>query len=413
MNKELFIKNKPHINVGTIGHIDHGKTTLTAAITHLLSLLSNTSCKKKDYNEIDSAPEEKLRGITINTAHIEYETTLRHYTHIDCPGHSDYIKNMIVGAIQMDGAILVISATDGPMPQTREHILLAKQIGIKYLIVFLNKEDLITDNELLDLIEFEIRDLLTKYGFSGDTVPIIRGSALNALTLLKINSFDTIKNNIWINKLQNLIKVLDSYIPSLNRKINEPFLMPIEDVFSITGRGTVVTGKIERGSIKIGQKIELLGLNIHKEVIITSIEMFQKILNIGEAGDNVGLLLRNIQKNEVHRGMILAEYKSLTLNKIFNAEIYMLTTEEGGRSKPIHEGYMPQFYIRTLDITGTIKEIDIEQDNINKKKLILPGDIIKCKIELIFSIVLENGLNFIIRESNKTIGAGIILNIVN
>nr|QDC33675.1 elongation factor Tu [Neospora caninum] len=402
MAKEIFKKQKPHINIGTIGHVDHGKTTLTAAITYVLA--KNNQAKLKTYNEIDCAPEEIARGITIKTSHIEYETAIRHYAHIDCPGHADYIKNMITGAAQMDGAILVVSAVDGPMPQTKEHLLLAQQIGISNIIVFLNKIDLIDDNEILELVELETRELLDKYNFSSNT-PIITGSALKALDVSN-NSI----SNIWTDKIYELLTALDSYIPLPKRDLDKPFLLAIEDIFSITGRGTVVTGKIERGSVKLGDTVTMLGFNISKNVVVIGLEMFQKTLEIGEAGDNVGILLRGIQKTEVKRGMILSKPLTMTLHSIFKADVYILTVAEGGREKPIFEGYCPQFYLYTINITGSIKFASETKET--NTKMILPGDRVKLTVTLIYSIAIEKGMRFAIREGGRTIGAGIITDII-
>lgn len=402
MAKKIFEKIKTHLNIGTIGHVDHGKTTLTAAITSYLSKINNT--KAKSYSDIDSAPEEKARGITINTSHIEYETSIRHYAHIDCPGHADYIKNMITGAAQMDGAILVVSATDGPMPQTREHLLLAKQVGVPNIIVFLNKVDMVDDNELLELVELEIRELLDIYEFNGDSVTIIKGSALKALEAIEKNNLQ----NKWVNNLKELIEALDISIPEPKRDINKPFLLSIEDIFSITGRGTVVTGKIERGKIKLNDIVNILGFNSLKTATVIGIEMFQKTLNIAEAGDNVGILLRGIQKNDVRRGMVLAEPLSILTYSKFEAEIYILSASEGGRKKPFFEGYKPQFYFYTTDVTGTIEFIG----NPEKPEMILPGDKVKLLVTLMYSIALEKGMRFAIREGGKTIGAGIITNLI-
>lgn len=404
MAKEIFNKNKPHLNIGTIGHVDHGKTTLTAAITSYLSKINNT--KAKSYLEIDSAPEEQARGITINTSHVEYQTNSRHYAHIDCPGHSDYIKNMITGAAQMDGAILVVSALDGAMPQTKEHLLLAKQVNVPSIIVFLNKVDLVEDEEILDLVELELRELLDKYEFNSDSIIFIKGSALKALEAIQ-------KNNLtdkWVLSIKNLLDNIDNKISVPVRDINKPFLLSIEDVFSITGRGTVVTGKIERGTVKVGESISILGFNKIKSAVITGIEMFQKILNIGEAGDNVGILLRGVQKTEVRRGMVLAKSNSIKLYKEFNAEIYILTTAEGGRKKPFFEGYKPQFYFYTTDITGTITFL---KNNNKKVDMILPGDKVLLQVNLMYSIALEKEMRFAIREGGKTIGAGIVTKLIN
>nr|AXX76198.1 elongation factor Tu [Babesia duncani] len=409
MIKEKFIKIKPHINIGTIGHIDHGKTTLTSAITKILKAKGLIK-KAYSYEDIDSAPEEKNRGITINTAHIEYETNLRHYAHIDCPGHADYIKNMIIGTAQMDGAILVISLIDGPMPQTKEHLLLAKQIGIKNLIIFLNKEDKITDSELVNFVEDETIELLEKYKFEKNSFCISSGSALKVLEILKENNkidFD----NIWIKKILHLIDNIDTNIPTPNRDLKKSFLMSVEDSFSITGRGTVVTGKIEKGTIKIGDKIEILSYNKSKITSIADIEMFNKTLNQAEAGDNIGLLLRNIQKTDIKRGYIIAEPNSIKLYSKFKANLYILTKNEGGRHKPFTKGYKPQFFIRTIDITGEIISIYSVLDN-SSTDIVMPGDNILADILLNKSIALEKEIKFAIREGGKTIGAGIIVDLL-
>jgi len=405
MAKIFFKKNKPHLNIGTIGHVDHGKTTLTAAITFYLSKLNNT--KAKSYLDIDSAPEEQARGITINTSHVEYETNTRHYAHIDCPGHADYIKNMITGAAQMDGAILVVSAVDGPMPQTREHLLLAKQVGVPNILVFLNKIDLIEDTELLELVELEIRELLDKYEFKGDSVKIIKGSALKALEAVEKNDMQ----NNWLETLKELINSLDVSIPEPIREVNKPFLLSIEDVFSITGRGTVVTGKVERGSIKVGEVINIVGFNSKISATVIGLEMFQKTLDIAEAGENIGVLLRGIQKTDVKRGMVLAKPLSIKTYSIFKAEIYILSSIEGGRKKPFFEGYKPQFYFYTTDITGTITFLTNTKTN-ETPTMILPGDKVTLKVTLMYSIALEKGMRFAIREGGRTIGAGIITTLV-
>lgn len=402
MVKKIFEKTKVHLNIGTIGHVDHGKTTLTAAITSFLSKINNT--KAKSYSDIDSAPEEKARGITINTSHVEYETSLRHYAHIDCPGHADYIKNMITGAAQMDGAILVVSAVDGPMPQTREHLLLAKQIGVPNIIVFLNKIDLVEDAELLELVELEVRELLDSYEFNGSTSTIIKGSALKALEHIGKNEL----NNKWVTHLKILIEALDNSFPEPKRDIKKPFLLSIEDIFSITGRGTVVTGKIERGIVKLNDTVSLLGFDKEKTSIVIGLEMFQKTLNTAEAGDNVGVLLRGIQKGDVKRGMVLAKPSSISTYSKFEAETYILSSTEGGRKKPFFEGYKPQFYFYTTDVTGTIEFIE----NPTKPEMILPGDKVKLIITLMYSIALEKGMRFAIREGGKTIGAGIIIKLI-
>lgn len=406
MAKKIFEKTKSHLNIGTIGHVDHGKTTLTAAITSYLSKLNKT--KAKSYSDIDSAPEEKARGITINTSHVEYETSLRHYAHIDCPGHADYIKNMITGAAQMDGAILVVSAADGPMPQTREHLLLAKQVGVPNILVFLNKIDLVEDNEILELVELEIRELLDKYEFNGDSVTIIKGSALKALEAIEKNEI----NNKWLQNIKELLNALDTSIPEPKRDLHKPFLLSIEDVFSITGRGTVVTGKIERGTVKLGDTVSILGFNSTKTATVIGVEMFQKTLNIAEAGDNIGILLRGVQKSDVRRGMVLAKPLSISTYSVFEAETYILSAVEGGRKKPFFEGYKPQFYFYTTDVTGTIAFLKKSKTS-ETATMILPGDKVTLKITLMYSIALEKGIRFAIREGGKTIGAGIITNLIS
>nr|QEM01651.1 elongation factor Tu [Nephromyces sp. ex Molgula occidentalis] len=407
MKKEIFQRKKPHLNIGTIGHVDHGKTTLTSAITTILSFYGYA--KAKNYFEIDSAPEEKERKITINTSHIEYETNKRHYSHIDCPGHADYIKNMITGAAQMDGAILVVSATDGLMPQTQEHLLLAKQIGIKDIIVFINKVDQIEDNELLELVELEITDLLLELDFKIKS-SFILGSALEALKYLEGKITYNKGENKWVDKILDLLDSIDQYIQTPKRDIEKSFLMGIESVISITGRGTVVTGLIERGKIKIGESVQILGYNTCKNTTITGIEMFHKTLNEGVAGDNVGILLRNIQKTDIQKGMVLAHVNTIKSYSKFIAETYILKPTEGGRSKPFSEGYKPQFYIRTTDITGSI--IKILTNNTNKNPIVLPGDFISLEIELLYPIAIENGMRFTMREGGKTIGAGLISKIL-
>ncbi|KAK1932134.1 putative translation elongation factor Tu (apicoplast) [Babesia divergens] len=408
MIKEQYIKNKPHINIGTIGHIDHGKTTLTSALTNVLKA-KGLAKKAHSYEDIDSAPEEKSRGITINTKHVEYESNLRHYAHIDCPGHADYIKNMITGAVQMDGAILVISLIDGPMPQTIEHLLLIKQIGIEHLIIFLNKEDKIKDKELINFVEEEVRDLLIKYNFKLENTHFISGSALEVLNIIKISKKIDF-NNIWIKKILELVECIDKYIPTPNRDLIKPFLMPIEDSFSITGRGIVATGRVERGNIKIGDKLELLGYGTSKITSVLNIEMFNKSLNKGESGDNVGILLRNIIKSDIKRGYILAIPNSIKLYNKFKANIYILTKSEGGRHTAFTIGYKPQFFIRTANITGTIVNIYSITDN-NNLDLAIPGDNVLVNIILDKSIALETEIRFAIREGGKTIGAGIIINL--
>jgi elongation factor Tu len=394
MAKEQFKRTKPHVNVGTIGHVDHGKTTLTAAITLVQSKKGFGQFIK--FDEIDKAPEERERGITIATAHVEYETPNRHYAHVDCPGHADYVKNMITGAAQMDGAILVVSAADGPMPQTREHILLARQVGVPRIVVFLNKADMVDDAELLELVELEVRELLTKYEFPGDEIPIVKGSALQAL--------EAPDNPEKAGCIEELMKALDEYIPVPERAIDKPFLMPIEDVFSISGRGTVVTGRIEKGKIKIGDEIEIVGIRPTTTTTITGVEMFRKILDSGEAGDNVGCLLRGTKKEEVERGQVLAAPKSITPHTKFNAEAYVLTKEEGGRHTPFFNGYRPQFYFRTTDVTGvcTLPE---------GTEMVMPGDTVKLDVSLITPIAMDEGLRFAIREGGRTVGAGVVTKI--
>ena len=391
---DKFDRSKTHVNVGTIGHVDHGKTTLTAAITTVLS--KTGGAKARAYDSIDNAPEEKARGITINTAHVEYESNKRHYAHVDCPGHADYIKNMITGAAQMDGAILVVSATDGPMPQTREHILLAKQVGVPYIVVFMNKCDMVQDKELLDLVEEEIRDLLTKYDFPGKDTPIIRGSALKAL------EGDT--SELGEPAILKLVETLDTYIPDPVRDIDKPFLMPIEDIFSIEGRGTVVTGRIERGQVKVGDEIEIVGIRPTAKTVVTGIEMFNKQLDSGMAGDNAGVLLRGTKKEEVERGQVLCKPGSITPHTDFEAEVYILTKEEGGRHTPFFKGYKPQFYIRTTDVTG---EVILPEG----QEMVMPGDTVKLNIKLITPVALEEKSKFAIREGGKTVGAGVVTKI--
>ena len=396
MGKEKFQRTKPHVNVGTIGHIDHGKTTLTAAITKMAGLKGHGTFVS--YDEIDKAPEEKERGITISTAHVEYETEKRHYAHVDCPGHADYIKNMITGAAQMDGAILVVAATDGPMPQTREHILLARQVGVPHLVVFLNKCDQVDDEELLELVDMEVRELLTSYGYPGDDTPIIRGSALKALESDDINSPEA-------KGIFELLDALDSYLPEPQRDIDKPFLMPIEDVFSISGRGTVVTGRVERGVIKVGEEVEIVGVRDLQKTTCTGVEMFRKLLDQGQAGDNVGVLLRGTKREDVERGQVLAAPKSITPHKKFKGEVYVLSKEEGGRHTPFFTGYRPQFYFRTTDVTGVIAlEEGVE--------MVMPGDNATFNVELIYPIAMEQGLRFAIREGGRTVGAGVVSVIV-
>jgi elongation factor Tu len=394
MSKETFKREKPHVNVGTIGHVDHGKTTLTAAITDVLSQRGLAS--KKNYDEIDGAPEEKERGITINTAHVEYQTDTRHYAHVDCPGHADYVKNMITGAAQMDGAILVVAATDGPMPQTKEHILLARQVGVPQVVVFMNKVDLVDDAELLDLVEMEIRELLTSYGFDGDNTPIIRGSATGALA----------GEAQWVAKVTELMDAVDTYIPLPPRPIDQPFLMSVEDVFSITGRGTVATGRIERGIIKVGEACEIVGLmETPMSSTVTGVEMFKKLLDQGQAGDNAGLLLRGIEKKDIRRGMVICAPKSITPHTDFKAEVYVLSKEEGGRHTPFFNKYRPQFYFRTTDVTG---ECTLPAGT----EMVMPGDNVSISVTLIQPIAMEKGLKFAIREGGRTVGAGQVTEIV-
>ena len=395
MAKGKFERNKPHVNIGTIGHVDHGKTTLTAAITTVLS--QKFGGEAKAYDQIDAAPEEKARGITINTAHVEYETKSRHYAHVDCPGHADYVKNMITGAAQMDGAILVVSAADGPMPQTREHILLARQVGVPYIIVYLNKCDMVDDAELLELVEMEVRELLSKYEFPGDDIPIVKGSALKAL--------EGDKGELGEQSIMKLADALDSYIPEPKRAIDGPFLMPIEDVFSISGRGTVVTGRVERGIVKVGDEIEIVGLRPTVKTICTGVEMFRKLLDQGQAGDNVGVLLRGTKREEVERGQVLAKPSSITPHTHFTAEIYVLSKEEGGRHTPFFNGYRPQFYFRTTDVTGSI-ELPAGTE------MVMPGDNITITVKLIAPIAMEEGLRFAIREGGRTVGAGVVAKVI-
>ena len=395
MAKAHFERTKPHVNIGTIGHVDHGKTTLTAAITKYLSLKGQAQFE--GYADIDKAPEERERGITINTAHVEYETDTRHYAHVDCPGHADYVKNMITGAAQMDGAILVVSAADGPMPQTREHILLARQVGVPYIIVFLNKCDMVDDPELLELVEMEVRELLSSYDFPGDTIPIIKGSAKLAL--------EGDQSEIGEPAVLKLAETLDSYIPTPERALDQPFLMPIEDVFSISGRGTVVTGRVERGVIRVGDEIEIVGIKPTAKTTCTGVEMFRKLLDEGEAGDNVGILLRGTKREDVERGQVLAKPGTITPHTKFTAEVYVLTKEEGGRHTPFFKGYRPQFYFRTTDVTGTIELPE-------GTEMVMPGDNITMTVQLICPIAMEQGLRFAIREGGHTVGAGVVAKII-
>lgn len=393
MAKEKFDRSKPHVNIGTIGHVDHGKTTTTAAITMVLA--KKGMAEVKDYASIDAAPEERERGVTINTAHVEYQTATRHYAHVDCPGHADYVKNMITGAAQMDGAILVVSAADGPMPQTREHILLARQVGVPYIVVYLNKCDMVDDEELLDLVEMEVRELLSEYGFPGDDIPVIRGSSLRAIE----------GDPVYEQRLYDLMDAVDSYIPLPERQVDKPLLMPIEDVFTITGRGTVVTGRIERGVCKVGEEIEIVGIRETRKSVVTGVEMFRKLLDQGQAGDNVGVLLRGIKKEDVERGQVLAKVGSITPHTKFKAEVYVLSKEEGGRHTPFFPGYRPQFYFRTTDITGSIGLPE-------GVEMVMPGDNIEMTVELIHPIAMEKGVKFAIREGGRTVGAGVVAEIL-
>ena len=408
MAREKFERVKPHVNIGTIGHVDHGKTTLTAAITAVLSTLGNAVLKK--YDDIDAAPEEKARGITINTAHVEYETENRHYAHVDCPGHADYVKNMITGAAQMDGAILVVSAADGPMPQTREHILLAKQVGVPNIVVFLNKEDMVDDAELIELVELEVRELLSNYDFPGDEIPIVPGSALQALEAVLAKPNLERGSNKWVDKIFTLMDEVDKYIPTPVRDIEKSFLMAVEDVFSITGRGTVATGRIERGIVTVGDTLEVVGLRDTQITTVTGVEMFQKTLDSGMAGDNVGILLRGVQKADIERGMVLSKPGTITPHTIFEGEVYILTKEEGGRHTPFFTGYRPQFYVRTTDVTGNIKAFTA--DDGTEVEMVMPGDRIKMTAELISPIAIESGMRFAIREGGRTIGAGVVSKIL-
>ena len=395
MSKETFQRTKPHANIGTIGHVDHGKTTLTAAITRVLA--KKGFAKEMDYGSIDKAPEERERGITISTSHVEYETENRHYAHVDCPGHADYVKNMITGAAQMDGAILVVSAADGPMPQTREHILLARQVGVPYIVVFLNKVDMVDDPELLDLVELEVRELLKEYEFPGDDIPIVKGSALKAL------EGDT--SEIGEPSVLKLMEEVDRYIPTPERQIDKPFLMPVEDVFSISGRGTVVTGRVERGVVKVGDEVEVVGLRPTQKTVVTGVEMFRKLLDQGQAGDNIGALVRGLKREEVERGQVLAKPGTITPHKKFKAEIYVLTKEEGGRHTPFFKGYKPQFYFRTTDVTGAVQLPE-------GTEMVMPGDNVAITVELLTPIAMEKELRFAIREGGRTVGAGVVSEIL-
>ncbi|GDX75487.1 elongation factor Tu [Cyanobium sp.] len=408
MAREKFERNKPHVNIGTIGHVDHGKTTLTAAITNVLSTLGQA--KAQAYDQIDGAPEEKERGITINTAHVEYETESRHYAHVDCPGHADYVKNMITGAAQMDGAILVVAATDGPMAQTKEHILLAKQVGVPALVVFLNKKDMVDDEEILELVELEMRELLSSYDFPGDDIPVIAGSALRALEHIQGGGKGIRGENEWVDKILDLMDAVDESIPEPAREIDKPFLMAIEDVFSITGRGTVATGRIERGKVKVGETVQIVGIRDTRETTVTGVEMFRKQLEEGMAGDNAGLLLRGIQKEDIERGMVLVKPNSIKPHTKFEGEVYVLKKEEGGRHTPFFAGYRPQFYIRTTDVTGQITAFTA--DDGSNVEMVMPGDRIKMSAELICPVAIEQGMRFAIREGGRTIGAGVVSKIV-
>jgi elongation factor Tu len=402
MARAKFERNKTHVNIGTIGHVDHGKTTLTAAITMTLAALGQAEAK--GYADIDAAPEEKARGITINTAHVEYETEKRHYAHVDCPGHADYVKNMITGAAQMDGAILVVSAADGPMPQTREHILLSRQVGVPYIVVFLNKADMVDDAELLELVEMEVRELLSAYKFPGDDTPITAGSALKAVEQMTANPKTQRGENQWTDKIHALMDTVDSYIPDPTRETDKPFLMPVEDVFSITGRGTVATGRIERGQIKVQDEIEIVGFGETRKAIVTGVEMFRKLLDQGIAGDNVGLLLRGVAKEDIERGQVLAKPGSIKPHTKFTAEVYVLTKEEGGRHTPFFKGYKPQFYIRTTDVTGSVTLPE-------GVEMVMPGDNIQMQVELITPVAIEAGMRFAIREGGRTVGSGVVASI--
>ncbi|MDB9437587.1 MULTISPECIES: elongation factor Tu [Dolichospermum] len=408
MARAKFERTKPHVNIGTVGHVDHGKTTLTAAIT--MTLAANGQAVGKGYDQIDNAPEEKARGITINTAHVEYETTARHYAHVDCPGHADYVKNMITGAAQMDGGILVVAATDGPMPQTREHILLAKQVGVPSLVVFLNKQDMMDDEELMELVEMELRELLTAYDFPGDDIPIIKGSGLKALEAMIANPKTQRGENEWVDKIYELMDAVDASIPTPERDVDKPFLMAVEDVFTITGRGTVATGRIERGIVKVGDTVELIGIRDTKTTAVTGIEMFKKSLDQGMAGDNAGVLLRGLKKEDIERGMVIAKPGTIKPHTQFEGEVYVLTEKEGGRKTPFFAGYRPQFYVRTTDVTGTIKAFtDREGTDV---EMVMPGDNIKVTVELINEIAIEQGMRFAIREGGRTIGAGVVAKIL-
>ena len=408
MARQKFERTKPHVNIGTIGHVDHGKTTLTAAITMTLATIGGS--KAKGYADIDSAPEEKARGITINTAHVEYETSARHYAHVDCHGHADYVKNMITGAAQMDGAILVVSGADGPMPQTKEHILLAKQVGVPNIVVFLNKEDQVDDAELLELVELEVRETLNNYEFPGDDIPVVSGSALLSVEALTGNPKLLKGENKWVDKIFDLMDQVDAYIPTPERATDKDFLMAVEDVFSITGRGTVATGRVERGTVKVGETVELVGLRETRTTTVTGLEMFQKSLDEALAGDNVGILLRGIQKDDIERGMVISKPNTIKPHTKFDSQVYILTKEEGGRHTPFFEGYRPQFYVRTTDVTGKIESFRADDDS--SAKMVMPGDRIKMEVELIQPIAIEKGMRFAIREGGRTVGAGVVLEII-
>jgi elongation factor Tu len=408
MAREKFERSKPHVNIGTIGHVDHGKTTLTAAITSTLAAMGDS--KAMNYADIDAAPEEKARGITINTAHVEYETAARHYAHVDCPGHADYVKNMITGAAQMDGGILVCSAADGPMPQTREHILLARQVGVPGLVVFLNKKDMVDDDELLELVEMEVRELLSSYEFPGDDIPITAGSALKALEHMQAKPTTKRGENEWVDCIYALMDTVDNYIQTPERETDKPFLMAIEDVFSISGRGTVATGRIERGVVKVQEEVELVGLRDTRKTTVTGIEMFRKLLDVGQAGDNAGLLLRGMKKEDIERGMVLAKTGSIKPHTQFESEVYILNKNEGGRHTPFFPGYRPQFYVRTTDVTGTISAFTA--DDGSAAEMVMPGDRIKMTVDLINPVAIEQGMRFAIREGGRTVGAGVVSKII-
>jgi elongation factor Tu len=404
MAKGTFERTKPHVNVGTIGHVDHGKTTLTAAIT-FTAAAADPSIETQDYSQIDKAPEEKARGITINTAHVEYNTPARHYSHVDCPGHADYVKNMITGAAQMDGAILVCSAADGPMPQTREHILLAKQVGVPYIVVFLNKVDMVDDEELLELVEMEVRELLSKYDFPGDDTPITRGSAKEALDFLMVNPKTARGVNKWVDRIWDLLDTVDSFIPTPERAIDQPFLMPVEDVFTITGRGTVATGRVERGKVKVNEEVEIVGLRDTRKTVVTGVEMHRKLLDEGLAGDNVGVLLRGVARDDIERGQVLSKTGSIKPHTKFKAQVFILTKEEGGRHSAFFAGYRPQFYFRTTDVTGIVTLPE-------GVEMVMPGDQIAFEVDLIKPIAMEKELRFAIREGGRTVGAGVVTEVL-